>query len=71
MRYSTNKDIDQVIRQLVRQGWSFCHGGKHGRLRHPQGSPTLIVAKSPSDWRSLHNFRRDLRHVTAKMRDLC
>ncbi len=63
MRYCSNKDIDQLIRQLVRQGWRFHRGSKHGRLIHPSGLPTLTVAKSPSDFRSLDNFRRDLRKV--------
>ncbi len=61
MKYCSNKDIDQVVRQLVRQGWSFRPGSKHGRLTHPDGRQVLTVAKSPSDYRSLLNFRRDLR----------
>lgn len=63
MKYCSNKEIDQLIRKLVRTGWSFCRGSKHGRLTHPNGHPTLTVAKSPSDWRSLQNFLRDLRSV--------
>lgn len=65
MKYSSNKELDQLIRQLVRQGWRFRHGGKHGRITHPDGRPTMTVAKSPSDSRSFHNFRRDLRKATA------
>lgn len=65
MKYSSNKDIDQVIRQLIRQGWSFRRGGKHGRLTHPDGQQTLTVANSPSDYRSFHNFRRDLRKIAS------
>ncbi|MGY2313150.1 type II toxin-antitoxin system HicA family toxin [Pseudomonas sp. SDO5522_S412] len=65
MRYCSNKEIDQLIRKLVRQGWSFRRGGKHGRLTHPGGRSTLTVAKSPSDCRSLDNFRRDLRKAVS------
>ncbi len=61
MKYCSNKEIDRVVRQLIRQGWRFRRGGKHGRLTHPDGQQTLTVAKSPSDYRSLLNFRRDLR----------
>lgn len=53
MKYCSNKEIDQLIRKLVRQGWSFRRGGKHGRLTHP------------SDCRSLDNFRRDLRKAVS------
>lgn len=63
MKYCSNKDINQVICDLIRQGWSFRRGGKHGRLTHPDGQRTLTVAKSPSDHRSIHNFRRDLRKI--------
>lgn len=61
MKYCSRKEMNQLIRQLVRQGWSFHRGGKHGRITHPGGWPTVTVAKSPSDYRSLDNFRRDLR----------
>jgi len=63
MKYCSNKDIDQQIRQLVRQGWWFYRGSKHGRLTHPSGWPTITVAKSPSGCRSLDNSRRDLRRA--------
>lgn len=61
MKYCTDKDIDKLIRRLIRQGWRFYRGSKHGRLRHPQGGPTLTVPSSPGEYRSLQNFRRDLR----------
>lgn len=65
MKYCSNKEIDQLIRELVRQGWRFHRGSKHGRLTHPCARSTLTVAKSPSDCRSLNNFRRDLRKATS------
>jgi predicted RNA binding protein YcfA (HicA-like mRNA interferase family) len=65
VKYCSNKELDQLIRQLVRQGWNFRRGGKHGRITHPDGRPTLTVAKSPSDCRSLDNFRRDLRKASS------
>lgn len=64
MRYCSNKDIDQLIQQLIRQGWTYQHRGKHGRLAHPDCRQVLTVAKSPGDYRSLNNFRRDLRKIT-------
>lgn len=65
MKYCSNKEINQLIRQLVRHGWRFRRGSKHGRLTHPAGWPTITVVKTPSDHRSLHNFRRDLRSAGA------
>lgn len=61
MKYCTNKDIDQLVRQLIRQRWVFQNGGKHGRLTSPDGLLTLTVGRSPSDSRCLYNLRRDLR----------
>ncbi len=63
MKYCSNKEINKLICSLVRQGWSFHRGSKHGRITHPRGRPTLTVAMSPSDSRSLHNLRSDLRHA--------
>jgi hypothetical protein len=66
MKYSSNKDINQLIRRLVCQGWRFRHGSKHGRLSHPSGRPTLTVPTTPGDKRSFHNFRRDLRQAVRR-----
>jgi len=63
MKYCADKDIDCLVRSLVRQGWTFYWGSKHGRLRHPLGTPVLTVPKSPSDKRAVLNFSRDVRHT--------
>lgn len=63
MKYCSNKDIEQAIRRLVREGWCYRHGSKHGRLTHPSGWPTLTVAKTPSACRSYQYFRSDLRQA--------
>jgi len=63
MKYCAAKEIDQLVRQLIHQGWSFRRGGKHGRLRSPAGKVTLSVPSTPSDRRAFLNFRRDIRHA--------
>ncbi|WP_152207924.1 type II toxin-antitoxin system HicA family toxin [Marinobacter changyiensis] len=60
-RFSSNKDWNVVIRRLVKLGWRYRRGGKHGRLTHPDCSRTLIIPVSPSDHRSLQNFMRTVR----------
>lgn len=60
MRNSTNKDIRTEVRALIRKGWHFSWGGKHGKLISPSGRK-FTVPTSPSDHRSLLNFRRDVR----------
>lgn len=65
MKYSSEKDIDSFVRRLVRDGWGFWRGSKHGRLAAPSGWPILTVPGSPSDRRALLNFKRDLRRAFA------
>lgn len=60
-KYISNKEWNVVIKGLVKLGWSYRRGGKHGRLTHPDFSRTLIVPISPSDHRSLQNFMQTLR----------
>lgn len=65
MKYCAMKEIDSLVKGLVRQGWSFQKGGKHGRLRAPSGRATLTVPATPSDRRAFLNFRRDVRQALA------
>lgn len=65
MRYCSDKEVDRLIRRLVSQGWLYRNGSKHGRLAHPAGSPVLTVSRTPSDWRSVRNFFRDLRNASS------
>lgn len=52
-----------MVKVLVREGWLFCRGGKHGKLRGPSGKLTLTVPNSPSDHRAFLNFKRDVHHA--------
>jgi len=35
MKYSANKEIHNQVKALIKQGWSFSWGGKHGKLQPP------------------------------------
>lgn len=61
MKYSSCKEIDALIRRLVGKGWSYHRGRKHGKLFAPVGGVRVTVPGSPSDWRAVMNFRRDVR----------
>lgn len=63
MKYCANKEINQLIKDLVRHGWHFRRGSKHGRLSSPDGQAQLSVPSTPSDRRAFLNFRRDVRHA--------
>lgn len=60
MRYSTDKDIQKDVARLVRIGWHFIRGGKHGKLVPPEGGTFLTVPCSPGDRHSFKCFRRDI-----------
>lgn len=63
MRYSRCKEINQLVRSLVRHHWSYSRGKKHGRLSPPGCTAFVTVPGTPSDWRGLANFRRDLARI--------
>lgn len=63
MKYCRSQEINTLVRQLVRQGWHFSRGRKHGRLRAPDGRGALTVPGTPSDRRAWMNFRRDVRRI--------
>jgi len=55
-RYSSSKDIDQLIKKLLTKGWSYQPGRSHGRIRPPEGRGFVSVPCTPSDYRALANF---------------
>ena len=63
MRYSSDKNIEALVKQLIKDGWQYFRRRKHGRIKPPQGYPVLTVPCTPGDCRAFLNFRRDVRHV--------
>jgi hypothetical protein len=47
MKYSSCMEFDANIKQLVREGWSYSRGRKHGKLSPPSGSDLITVPGSP------------------------
>jgi len=62
-RYSTSKEINSLVRQLVSDGWQFHRGSRHGKLFAPNRAAFLSVPSTPSDRRAFLNFRQDVRRV--------
>lgn len=63
MRYSTSREINMLVSQLIYEGWLYYRGSKHGRLQAPAGHPTLTVPCTPGDRRAFMNFRGDVRRA--------
>lgn len=44
MQYSNDKDINLLIKGMVRSGWRF-ERGRHGKLYHPEGAGFVTFPK--------------------------
>lgn len=64
MKYSNDRNVSDVVRELVRNGWRYHMGGRHGKLVSPAGR-RMPVPCTPSDHRAFLNFKRDLRKLLA------
>jgi hypothetical protein len=64
---SAQKDIQQLVRKLVRQGWAavIAKSG-HWRLTAPSGEQ-MTCASSPKGDRALKNARSDARRLGARI----
>ncbi|WP_346796317.1 hypothetical protein R5M92_12700 [Halomonas sp. Bachu 37] len=60
MYFSKNKDINQLVRELLLLGWTYAKG-RHYKLFPPNGCGMVIVPTTPGDRRAFQNFRRDVR----------
>lgn len=61
MKYSSDKDFDRFIRDLVSLGYVYKPGKRHGKLYSPRGRFLAAVPCTPSDSRALTNFTQDLK----------
>lgn len=60
MYFSKNKDINQLVLELLLLGWTYANG-RHYKLYPPNGCGMVIVPTTPGDHRVFQNFRRDAR----------
>lgn len=63
MKYSSHKDIHKAIRALIRKGWSFQHGSKHGKLSTPSGSRSVTVPVTPSGRNAIKTFYGNIKRA--------
>jgi hypothetical protein len=63
-RYSCDKDLDALVRKMIRKGWTYRRRSRHGCLSSPHGG-RVMVSCTPSDRRTLVNLRAQIRRVDA------
>ena len=62
-RYSQSKEINNLVSDLVQNGWTYKPGGKHGKLYPPASQKSLPVPTTPSCHKSYLNFRSNVRRA--------
>ena len=60
--YSKDKEISKLVKHLIKSGWVFKQGKKHGLIYAPKGG-RIAVPCTPSDRRSHLNFKRKLKRI--------
>jgi predicted RNA binding protein YcfA (HicA-like mRNA interferase family) len=59
-KYSSDKELNKLIRSLVASGWVYIRRRKHGLLKSPNTCFQTTVPGSPSDYRAVKNFKKDI-----------
>ena len=59
-KYSSNKELNQLIRRLVAMGWVYVRRSKHGRLITPCGSWITTVSISPRSQNAAKHLKWDI-----------
>ncbi|AUI65282.1 hypothetical protein C5N92_07530 [Glaesserella australis] len=62
-KYSSNKDINQLIKGLVKVGWWFHRRSKHSELWSPDRKQRIFISVSPSDKRAYMKLKSNLRRI--------
>ena len=61
-----NKDTEELVRKLRKQGWTVDGSGRHYKAYPPDKSkPMVVFAKTPSDQRAFANTKSALRRSGA------
>lgn len=47
--YCSDKDVNKFIKSLIKQGWTYTKGKKHGKLSPDFTDMVVIISSSPSD----------------------
>jgi predicted RNA binding protein YcfA (HicA-like mRNA interferase family) len=48
VKYSSSKELNQLIKRLLKKGWKYERRKKHAMLISPDNSGRICIATSPS-----------------------
>jgi hypothetical protein len=60
-KFSTDKNIDSLVRELVDSGWTPIKKKRHWQITPPNSNQAQTIPLTPSDGRAFLNFRGDIK----------
>jgi hypothetical protein len=67
-KYSRDKNIDKIVRELLVEGWSPTRKKGHWQLKPPMSDKIQTVPLTPSDGRAYLNFKSDIKRIKGGMK---
>lgn len=65
-KYSKNDSINAQVKLLIKQGYRYKRGSKHGALISSDGKKRISIPGTPSDWRASRQFRAEVNRRIVK-----
>ena len=65
MKISSDKDVDLFAKRLVREGWTFKRGRKHGKLLAPEGDGMVVIPSTPGKKRALVELESVVKRIAS------
>jgi len=59
--YCSDKDVNKFVKSLIKQGWTYTKGKKHGKLTADFTDVKLTISSSPGDRRYLTVLKQLMR----------
>lgn len=59
-KYSNNDQINKIVKSLIKRGYIYQRGKKHGKIISPDGKKRVSIPGSPSDWRAPRQFKAEV-----------
>lgn len=64
---SHRKEIKDFIMEVTSMGFTRVPSGKHIKMHNAEHNVTLMIPKTPSDWRAMRNARAMFRRLLRDM----
>lgn len=65
--YSSDKDVNKIVKELVAEGWTFSKGNGHGKVKTPCGKRITSVSSSPSSHRAISAMRTRIARIKKEL----